>query len=65
MRLTSLSIVVLAGAVMASAGAIAENLSSTRRINYLDVHGLLLVWLAFILLVVELLLRRPSGPNQP
>jgi hypothetical protein len=64
MRLIALSIVILAGAVMASAGVIAEALPGARRYNYLDVYGLLLVGFACILLVAEWWSGRRRQPER-
>ncbi len=53
MRLIALSIVILAGAVMASAGAIADALPSARQYSQLPVYGLVLVGAASILFAIE------------
>ena len=59
MRLIALSIIVLAGALMAGAGVIAENLPNTHWRNELDVFGLLLIGFACLLFTVEWFLGVP------
>jgi hypothetical protein len=53
MRLIALSIVILAGAVMASAGVIADALPAMRQYNSLEICGLALVAIASLLFIVE------------
>jgi hypothetical protein len=48
------SLVILAGAIMAAAGVIAESLSEAGRYNQLDVFGLLVVGVGLALLMVDL-----------
>lgn len=54
MRPIALSIVVLAGAIMAAAGTIAESLPDARRYNNTDTIGLLIVGAALAFLVFDL-----------
>ena len=64
MRLLAVSVVVLAGVVMAAAGVVAENLPSTRTRNNLEEFGLALTGLACVLFVLEWLAgRRAGGPG--
>jgi len=49
----ALSIVILAGAVMASAGVIADALPSTRQYSQLPIYGLLLAGAASVLFAIE------------
>jgi hypothetical protein len=53
MRLIALSIVILAGAVMASAGVIADALPNARQFSQLPVCGLLLVGAGCVLFAIE------------
>jgi hypothetical protein len=53
MRMIALSIVILAGTIMASAGVIANALPSVRYYNDLPLPGLLLAGIATIMLIIE------------
>ena len=53
MRLISLSIIILAGAIMASAGTVADALPAARQYSQLPICGLLLVGIAGVMFVVE------------
>lgn len=53
MRSIAFSIVILAGAIMAAAGTIAEALPGVRRVNDLDTYGLLVVVAGFVFLVID------------
>ena len=53
MRLLAVSIVILAGVVMATGGVIAENLPGTRTRNDLDLFGLLLTGFGCVLFTLE------------
>jgi hypothetical protein len=53
MRLIALSIVILAGALMAAAGTIADALPNTRQYSQLPLFGLLLVGVAGVMFVIE------------
>lgn len=53
MRLIALSIVILAGSLMAAAGAIADALPGARQYSQLPLFGLLLVGAAGVMFVIE------------
>jgi hypothetical protein len=53
MRLVALSIVILAGALMAGAGVIADALPAARQHNSLEACGLVVVGIAILLFVIE------------
>jgi hypothetical protein len=53
MRLIGLSILVLSGALMASAGTIANSLPGVARYNDLPLYGLLLAGVATVMFIIE------------
>ena len=64
MRPISLSIIVMAGALMASVGAIAEALPGTRISNNLQAWGIVLIAFSMALYVIDWRSDR-KGPPQP
>ena len=63
MRMIAISIAIMAGAVMAGAGAIAEGSPNSRRLTDVDEIGMTLAGLSFLLLVIEFIkgFSRPSA----
>jgi hypothetical protein len=59
MRPIAISIVVLAGAIMAAAGTVAEALPNAKRFSIVDEWGLGVVAVGSLLLIAELLNWRP------
>ncbi len=55
MRMIGISIAMMAGAIMAAAGAIAEGLPNSRRLTDVDEVGMIVAGLSFALLVIEFL----------
>ena len=55
MRALAVSVVVLAGAVMAVGGAIAEALPSSGRLSYVDETGLVIAAVGVVMLILEML----------
>ncbi len=53
MRMIAISIAMMAGAVMAAAGAIAEGMPNSRRLTDVDEVGMVIAGLSFALLVIE------------
>ena len=56
MRMIAISIAIMAGGVMAGAGAIAEGGPNTRRFTDVDEIGMALAGLSFALLVIEFII---------
>jgi hypothetical protein len=59
MRLIAISIFVLSGAIMASAGTIAESLPGAKRVSIVDGCGLAVVAIGGLLFIVELFTLSP------
>ncbi len=53
MRMIAISIAMMAGAVMAAAGAIAEGVPKIHRLTQIDQLGMIIAGLSFVLLVIE------------
>jgi membrane-bound ClpP family serine protease len=62
MRLMAISLLVLAGAVMAAAGTIAEALPDARYFNDLDIWGLILVVFGSLLFLVQIFRDDEADP---
>ena len=61
MRLIAISIIVIAGSIMAAAGTLAESMPEAKRFSVVDEWGLVVVVIGIILFVVELLPWRPKA----
>jgi ABC-type branched-subunit amino acid transport system permease subunit len=64
MRPISLSMIVMAGALMASVGAVAESFPASRFRNDLQAWGIALIVFSMVLYVIDMWLSR-KGPPQP
>lgn len=60
MRLLAISVIVIAGALAACTGVIAESLPSARRINALDDYGMVVAGIGLVLFAVEWWTTRSS-----
>ena len=60
MRLIAISVVVIAGAVMAAAGTLAESMPDARRYSVVDGWGLAVVAVGMLLFIVELAPWKPK-----
>jgi TRAP-type C4-dicarboxylate transport system permease large subunit len=63
MKLIAISILVLAGAIMAAAGTIAESMPDAKRFSVVDEWGIGVVVIGGLLLITELFQWRPFSAS--